>query len=86
MRCSLRFFLLANLVWAAARAQTADTAAIVGTVRDSSGAAIASAAVELIDVSSRQARRQVTSGEGQYTITGIVPGNYKITAEAPGFR
>ena len=86
MRASLRLFLAVTLAWSAARAQTANTATIVGAVRDSSGAAIASATLELIDLSSRQSRRQATNSEGQYTITGVVPGNYKVTAEAPGFR
>ena len=68
------------------RAQTSDTATIVGAVTDPSGAAIAGAVIELVDQSSHQTRRQTASQEGQYTITSVLPGGYRISATAPGFR
>jgi hypothetical protein len=68
------------------RAQTSDTATIIGSVTDPSGAAIAGAVIELTDQSSHQSRRQTASLEGQYTITSVLPGSYRISATAPGFR
>src|SRR5260370_6155981 len=67
-------------------AQTSGTATIVGLVTEPSGAAIARASIELLDPSSRQVRRQPANEVGQYTVTGVLPGNYRVSASAPGFR
>src|SRR5229473_6868574 len=67
-------------------AQTSGTATIVGQVTDASGAAIARASIELLDPSSQQVRRQPANEVGQYTMTGLLPGNYRVSATAPGFR
>ena len=64
-----RFLLLLNTATILAYGQTSDTATIVGTITDASGAAISSAVVELVDLSNGQARRQTANAEGQYTIT-----------------
>jgi uncharacterized iron-regulated membrane protein len=68
------------------RAQTAATATVVGTVVDNTGGAVAGASVELVDQASQLARRQSTNEAGQFTISGIAPGKYRVTASAPGFR
>jgi hypothetical protein len=72
----------AALIWA----QTSDTATVVGIVTDATGAAVPAAAVTFIDLASNQARHQGVNAEGRYTISGIPPGTYRITAEATGFR
>jgi Predicted outer membrane protein len=79
------------LLWSAgavciSAAQTSGTATIVGLVTDASGAAIAGASIELLDASSRQVRRQPANDVGQYTVTGLLPANYRVSASAPGFR
>ena len=68
------------------RAQTLSTATIVGRVVDSSGAAVPGASIEFVDQSSQQSRHQKANEIGQYTLPGVVPGNYKVSASAPGFR
>ncbi len=73
-------------VGSACLAQTSDTATIIGAVTDSSGAAVSGAVIELTDQSSRQTRRQTANAEGQYTITSVLPGTYRVSATAPGFR
>src|SRR5258708_37519832 len=67
-------------------AQTSGTATIVVLVTAASGAAIARASIELLDRSSQQVRRQTANEVGQYTVTGLLPGNYRVSASAPGFR
>src|SRR5258708_5078376 len=67
-------------------AQTSGTATIVVLVTAASGAAIARASIELLDPSSQQVRRQTANEVGQYTVTGLLPGNYRVSASAPGFR
>ncbi|HJT88527.1 MAG TPA: carboxypeptidase-like regulatory domain-containing protein, partial [Bryobacteraceae bacterium] len=68
------------------RAQTSATATIVGQVTDASGSAIPGASIELTDLSSKQTRRQPANAMGQYTISGVVPGNYQVSASARGFQ
>jgi Carboxypeptidase regulatory-like domain len=68
------------------RAQTSDTATIIGAVTDASGAGISGAVIELVDQSSRQTRRRTANAEGQYTVTSVLPGAYRVSATAPGFR
>ncbi len=90
MHCRLRnttwLVSLFILMLGVCRAQTLATATIVGVVVDSSGGAVAGGTVELVDQSSQQSRRQQTNEIGQYTITGVAPGNFRISVSAPGFR
>src|SRR6266568_1042238 len=75
------------LLWSSleCRGQTA-AATIVGVVTDASGAAMAKASVELLDHSSQQLRRQPANEAGQYTFAGVLPGSYRVSASATGFR
>ena len=64
----------------AAQTDTAKPASLEGTVKDSvSGAPIPRARVLLGRYSA------TASAEGKFTIGGIVPGNYRLTAQRPGF-
>src|SRR5262245_48908487 len=85
MRTPLRSIFLSSLA-ALLCAQTSDTATVAGTVTDSTGAAVNVAAVELVDAASHQTRRQTVNAEGHYTIAGLLPGTYRVTVEAKGFR
>ena len=66
--------------------QTAATGAIVGTVADPSGGMVAGASVEAVDQSTGQSRTALSNGAGEYTLTALAPGAYKITVSANGFR
>lgn len=62
-----------------------ETGTIVGTVRDTSGAAVAGATVTVRNVNT-SAERSVTTGDnGQYTIPGLSPGIYELTVTSTGF-
>src|SRR5438874_2655793 len=86
MRIIIRVLLCLPTAAGVCAAQTSGTATIVGVVTDGSGAAIAKASIELLDASSQQVRRQPVNEVGQYTVTGVLPGNYRVSASAPGFR
>ena len=53
---------------------------------DPSGAVIPGASVVVQPQLSGPAHTVQTDGEGRYHVTGLTPGQYKVTAEASGFR
>src|SRR5260370_17760663 len=59
---------------------------LVGTVVDSTGAAVTNADVEATNVGTKVTSRTKTNGTGQYRIDNLIPGSYKVTAKAPGFK
>ncbi len=58
---------------------------IVGHVTDPSGAVIAGAKVTVTDLSDNIVHTVVTNSDGDYTLPGLDPGPYSVTAEAKGF-
>ena len=77
--------LIATLTCAPAPAQTVDTA-IVGTITDSSGAAIPGATVVVSSSATGTKKQSVTSSSGDFTINYLTPGNFDVTVTANGFR
>lgn len=75
-------FGLASPAWA----QDLRTATLVGSVTDSSGAAIADAAVTVTNVDTNVVTRGKTNGEGAYYIPFLNIGNYRLNIEATGFK
>ena len=59
---------------------------ILGTVTDQSGGAIAGATVIVTDVDRNVARTLTTGQSGEYDAPNLLPGNYKVRAEAKGFK
>ncbi len=59
---------------------------IVGTVSDSSGAAVVNAEVEATNAGTNVTSKSTTNGSGQYRIDNLIPGNYKVAANASGFK
>src|SRR5688500_19234721 len=59
---------------------------IVGTVFDSQRAGIPGATVTVTNLATNIARTVVTDSEGNYVITPLDPGNYRVSAEMPGFQ
>lgn len=58
---------------------------IVGTVIDSSGAALPEATVTITDVNTLVVHSLVTNASGNYTANDLPPGSYKVTAQKTGF-
>ncbi len=69
----------------AARAQTLDTA-ILGTITDPSGAVVANATVTITQTATGVKRTTQTAADGNYQIRYLVPGEYSVEVQAPGFR
>src|SRR2546430_4117372 len=61
------------------------TGNIQGTVSDPSGAAVAQAKVDLVNVVTKVSATTTTDASGDYRFLSLAPGSYKITVEAAGF-
>ena len=73
------------LLWASTtRAQDA-TGKIVGTVFDPTGGAVAGATVRVTNVANQASKVAVTDTSSFYQILQLPVGDYRVTAEAPGF-
>ena len=77
--------LVALLVAPGAYAQQG-TADVRGRVVDAQGAALPGVTVTVRNQASGMFRTTVSSGEGVYFISGMVPGRYEISAELQGFK
>jgi hypothetical protein len=86
MRRFVVVLLLGLLTASPAFAQQSLFAAMQGKVTDESGAGIPGATVMVTHQESGIFRQVVSTDDGSYYITGIVPGPYRVTAELQGFR
>jgi hypothetical protein len=76
---------LSVLLSASAFAQM-DSATLAGRVTDSSGARIAKAQAELVDVERNTRSRTQTNSDGLFLFTNIRPGQYRIEVSARGYK
>lgn len=63
-----------------------ETATILGTVRDASGAAVAGTNISARNTDTQQVRTAITEEDGSYRIPGLLVGNYEVRAEHQGFE
>jgi len=88
LRYKLAFAFLSSLVLvfcsARVHGQGTDLGTIRGTVTDSSGAAIPTAAVTITDALTNTARQTQTNSQGHYEMFGLRPGAYRVVITAPG--
>src|SRR5689334_1098831 len=59
---------------------------ISGTITDNSGAAIAGAAVTVVNSATGAAIKAVTDSQGFYSVPQLPVGTFNVTVEIPGFR
>lgn len=85
MKHAFGLFSLLLIMCTAVLAQV-DTGTITGSVRDSQGAGIASAAITFIEASTNATFKTLTDGSGEYVSPPLRPGTYKTVAEAQGFK
>jgi hypothetical protein len=78
---------LALLLLACTSAFSQGTAGrILGAVTDQSGGAIAGATVIVTDVNRNTPRTLMTDQSGEYNAPNLLPGSYRVRAEAKGFK
>ena len=69
-----------------ATAQAGSTGAISGTIKDEKGAAVAGATIDVINATTEVTARTTTSdGNGNFSVTQLPPGTYKLVVTATGF-
>jgi hypothetical protein len=78
--------IFAASVLSATLAAQAVTGTILGTVTDTSGAAVPGATVTLTNTGTGLTRSAVTDAAGEYTLPSLPTGKYKMAAELPGFK
>lgn len=83
---TLSVCLLLAAVSPAALAQGTDYGGVRGAVTDASGAVIPNAKATLIDMATNGSRPIAVNASGEYEVTDLKPGMYKLTASAPGFN
>ncbi|MCU1329799.1 MAG: TonB-dependent receptor, plug, partial [Bryobacterales bacterium] len=59
---------------------------IVGTVTDQSGAAVAGATVNLVNIGTSESRSTKADQDGAYRFVNLNPGMYKVVIEQSGFK
>src|SRR5579859_6201198 len=81
------FFLAVLLVLSSVPASgQAVNATLVGTVQDSTGAAVANAKVTVTETNTNISRTTQTNESGNYVFPDLPPGTYRVTAELTGFK
>ena len=90
---SLLEFLHSHLHWsrwsrlgAGAAYGQAITGNVVGTVVDSSGAAVVNADISIVNVATGVGASNKTNGTGEYRFDNLLAGSYKVTVRSSGFR
>ncbi len=89
LRLSSPFLLMMVMVFALCSSQAgAQTfyGAVVGTVTDSSHAAVAGATVTITNVGTNDKRTATTDPSGNYSFVSLVPATYKVEVGAAGFK
>jgi hypothetical protein len=63
-----------------------DSASVLGTISDPSGANVSGATVKLSDLAKGVSATQLTDKNGNYEFTNVLIGEYTIAVTAPGFQ
>ena len=63
-----------------------DRGTITGTVTDSTGAPMPNVAVNITNTATNTSVRVTTTGTGEYNVSSLQPGPYRVEIVAPGFK
>ncbi|HEX4773179.1 MAG TPA: carboxypeptidase regulatory-like domain-containing protein [Bryobacteraceae bacterium] len=63
-----------------------NSGSITGTVRDSTGATVVGASVEITSLDKGASFQAKTNAQGDYLVAGLIAGNYNITITQTGFK
>src|SRR5215470_7299102 len=89
MSATTRSLLLCILVCSAAaylHGQGGAYGTILGTVRDNSGAVVAAAGLDVVNVATNLTKHTQTTSSGDYTVPYLQPGTYRVIVQASGFQ
>ncbi|MBP1622939.1 MAG: carboxypeptidase regulatory-like protein, partial [Acidobacteria bacterium] len=67
-------------------AQSADTGALTGTIKDPSGSVVKDAQVTATNIATAQSRTILSGNDGSYRIALLPPGKYRVTVSMAGFQ
>ena len=67
-------------------AQSADTGALTGVIKDPSGSVIKDAQVFVTNIATAQSRSALTGNGGSYRIALLPPGKYVVKISVAGFQ
>src|SRR5262245_34401338 len=79
--CALLLVTSLKHVWA-----QGSTAAVVGTVNDTSGAAIPGASVDVKNTGTGAVRKTMTDEQGRFRVVDLLIGEYEVQASNAGFQ
>jgi outer membrane receptor protein involved in Fe transport len=77
---------VAILITAVAASAQVDRATLTGVVRDASDAVLPNARVTVTSLATNVASTVTTNSAGVYLVVNLLPGEYLVQAEAPGFQ
>jgi len=82
----MRRTILAFVLAAASVAAQSFTGTILGTVKDTTDAVVPNAAITVINMGTNARAEARSDANGNYAVPLLPPGQYRIQAEAPGFK
>src|SRR5437773_4730035 len=85
MKRTLWMLLVLLIIAAGAMAQSS-TANIKGKIQNERGSSIANAEINAVSTQSGFVKTVNSSGDGNYQLTGLTPGEYQIVVAAPGYE
>lgn len=81
------FLLIAGLLLSGqAKAQSLTTGAIVGVVTDPSGGLVSDCEIMVTNIDTGQERTTTTGSNGNFTVSQLGPGQYRVSAQAVAFK
>src|SRR5207245_206027 len=83
---TLAVFTLVTSIWTPPASGQAVFGSIFGTVTDPSGAAVPNAKVTVTTIAKGTSVETATNGDGNYSVTHLIPDVYNIKVEGAGFK
>ncbi len=84
---SLLAVVAASAPWVSSvMAQSADTGALTGVIKDPSGSVIKDAQISVTNIATAQSRTALSGNDGSYRIALLPPGKYKVKISMAGFQ
>src|SRR5262245_38714626 len=86
LRAGIGLCVIGALLLPAEAAGQAAVGALVGNVKDESGAGVPGATITATEMRTNISRTGVSNETGNYSFTNIAPGRYRVSGELVGFK